>query len=217
MQDTSWLTKDGRSWSRDFCAWWFSIDLSDFGEGTCYVYPKRWAKVTEDYRDRTYLLLYNEDTIITKLGYVNSFSGQYIYTGLERRIEWMGIDKFVRGNWISLVNIARYGIEGCLQQRISPVKAMIEHVLNTMSTEQLSSNGIWAIHWDKMFPKPLDGRTEYELMKVIHRVLQTKGLNLHTIAGGYGEGVPFNNRALEWLVKKSDKNTTTKVREQTDD
>lgn len=205
MQDMSFLTRDGYSWTRDFCSWWFSIDLTDYEEDVCYVYPKAWAKTKgEQQFQRTYIYLYHEMGLVTPLGYINSFTGAYLYAGLERKIEWMHIDDFVREHWQSIVNIARYGIEGCVQKCVDPVASMIEHVLSKMSATE--EDDTWTLTWESGFPRPLDARTEWALVTtVLHESLAKKGLELYAAIDGFAEVAPKNNAGKAWLVSRIDR------------
>lgn len=204
------LTAEGYSWTRDFCRWYFHIDLSEFDEGVCYVYPRRWKKETDDsVYDRAYLFLYREQQNLFSLGYINVFTGCHVISCLNQRyIEWMKITKFVEENWLSLANIARYGIEGCLMEPDrEPVASLFQHVLGHAHADETSEDE-WFLQWPS-FPRGLDARTELEFnCQVLRGFLSKNGIEVLTDSSGYASVKAINDTGREWLVNRTIDNKT---------
>jgi len=141
-----------RTWTKDFCRWYFDLQwLQEHGydDSWQYLVPSpyaRWGK------RRAYLTMYSSADMPLKtaigdnmtFGYINTITLKFVPEKVwSTHLEEIGFEEWLEPRIQALVNIARYGIEGCLVKHYAspPVVDLQQEMRSNLKIERVTAGG----------------------------------------------------------------------------
>ena len=209
-------TRD-RTWTKDFCRWHFNLEwLKEHGydDSWQYLFPTfyaRWGK------RRVYLTMYDSSdqpmrtAIGDKLtfGYINSTTFKFVpNASWSSHLEEINFEVWLEPKKQAIVNVARYGIEGCLVKHYTypPVAAMQQEMRSTPKIERVCGEETTTYIIDLSWKFIVDSRTlSYLIFRWFIPRLEAAGFD---VSGGF-ESFDAHVRAVSY---EADYMTAKKVR-----